>query len=68
MKHISFFINQKKKLQEAQDPVLEDVLTEAGAKLMALGSPLPRIRVQHYLLPTFLRHNAREFIPLRTAR
>jgi hypothetical protein len=43
MEHIRFFLNKKFSLkkarpQEIQAPVMKDTFTEAGAKLMALGS------------------------------
>jgi hypothetical protein len=41
MKHIRYFLDQKKRELEVKTPILKEVLTEAGAKLMALGSARP---------------------------
>jgi hypothetical protein len=45
MEHIRFFLNKKfnvkKEVQEIHAPVSKDTLTDAGARLMALGSERP---------------------------
>ena len=51
MEHIKFFLNRKfNKKTEARDtpaPVLKGTLTEAGARLMALGSGSPYHRTAY---------------------